>query len=93
MKILIDGRALQTYSAFRGIGRYTRQLIDIFKNDRTFHFLFFNEKNYRPELERKLFLNSPTRKELEVLHGGAEPEPPSAFQHSNALQEERMVIG
>lgn len=61
MKILIDCRSLQTYSAFRGIGRYTRQLIDIFRNDRLFHFLFFNAKHYRPELERKIFLNSPRR--------------------------------
>jgi glycosyltransferase involved in cell wall biosynthesis len=61
MKILIDGRAMQTYSAFRGIGRYVNQLIDLFHFESSFHFLFFREDNYRPELERKLFLKAPRR--------------------------------
>jgi len=61
MKILIDGRALQTYSAFRGIGRYVNQLIDIFHDEASHYYLFFKEENYRPDLERKLFLKAPRR--------------------------------
>lgn len=61
MKILIDGRAMQTYSAFRGIGRYINQLIDMFHNEASHYFLFFKEENYRPDLERKLILKAPRR--------------------------------
>ena len=61
MRFAIDGRALQTYSAFRGIGRHVRQLIDVFRGDPRCHFIFFSEQGFRPRLERKLFLKAPRR--------------------------------
>ncbi|MCK4836500.1 MAG: glycosyltransferase family 4 protein [Candidatus Aminicenantes bacterium] len=61
MKTLIDCRPLQTYSAFRGIGRYARQLIHGFNEDEWAYFLFFSEKGYWPELKRKVFIRSPRR--------------------------------
>jgi glycosyltransferase involved in cell wall biosynthesis len=61
MKILIDCRNLQTYSAFRGIGRYTRQLIRVCRDDPGCFFLFFNEKNRKNETEREVFIKSPRR--------------------------------
>ncbi len=44
--ILIDGRPLQTYSRYRGIGRYTQSLIETFKNNNQFSFLFFKDYDY-----------------------------------------------
>ncbi len=44
--ILIDGRPLQTYSKYRGIGRYTKSLIETFENYNQFFFLFFKNHDY-----------------------------------------------
>lgn len=57
--ILIDGRPLQTYSRFRGIGRYTKSLIDTFKNDERFFFLFFRGNDLN--LKNSVFINSPKK--------------------------------
>ncbi len=57
--ILIDGRPLQTYSRFRGIGRYTKSLIDTFKNDERFFFLFFRGNNLN--LKNSVSINSPKK--------------------------------
>ncbi len=62
MKILIDARALQTYSAFRGIGRYIRHIIrSVGSEDDDCGFLFFKEKKQRPETDRAVFTSSPRR--------------------------------
>jgi glycosyltransferase involved in cell wall biosynthesis len=61
MKILIDCRPLQTDSAYRGIGRYVRQLIHGFSGDSWAHFLFFHEKGVLPGIKSKLFIRSPRR--------------------------------
>lgn len=61
MKILIDCRCLQTYSAYRGIGRYTRQLIRVCRDDPRCFFLFFDEKNREAMLPRELTIRSPRR--------------------------------
>ncbi len=57
--ILIDGRPLQTYSKFRGIGRYTNSLIEAFKNDKRFFFLFFRDSNLN--FKNTISINSPKK--------------------------------
>ncbi len=61
MKILIDARPLQTYSKFRGIGRYVRGLIDIFNDDPSYYFLFFKGKNFEKKIINKIVINSPRK--------------------------------
>ncbi len=61
MKILIDARPVQTYSRYRGIGRYVNRIIEIFKNDPDFYFLFFKEKNVNERPENSIFINTPRR--------------------------------
>ena len=83
-KNLIDGRALQTYSKYRGIGRYTRQIIELFKNDNNFKFLFFKGDDIPSDIKNiitikyprklitfsdKIFLNNYLKREnIEVYH-------------------------
>lgn len=40
MRTLVDGRPLQTYSAYRGIGRYVRHIKRMFGRDERVGFLF-----------------------------------------------------
>lgn len=61
MKILIDGRALQTYSRYRGIGRYVNQLLDIFGKDPRFTFLFFKNKEIPGSSNHTILINSPSK--------------------------------
>jgi len=61
MKILIDSRPLQTYSAFRGIGRYTEQILNIFKNNNNFYFLFFKGDDYVKSIKNKIIVNHPRK--------------------------------
>jgi len=60
--ILIDSRALQTYSYYRGIGDYIKKLINIYNNERDFYFLLFSRRN-EPEIKinNKMLINSFTR--------------------------------
>ncbi len=83
-KILIDARALQTYSKYRGIGRYARQTIDIFKEDKRFNFLFFEGDDIPSDIKNivtvnysrkfitltdKFFLNNYLKKEkIDIYH-------------------------
>ncbi|MEN8154153.1 MAG: glycosyltransferase family 1 protein [Acidobacteriota bacterium] len=61
MKILIDARPLQTYSRYRGIGRYVNQIIEIFKNDPDFYFLFFKGEDIDKRSKNRIFIKTPRR--------------------------------
>lgn len=61
MKILIDARPLQTYSRYRGIGRYVDTLVDLFQNHDEFHFLFFRGDDIDERPENKIIIPSPRR--------------------------------
>ncbi len=60
--ILIDSRALQTYSYYRGIGDYIKKLIDIYDNKRDYYFLLFSRRN-EPDIKinNKMLIDSFTR--------------------------------
>ncbi len=61
MKLLIDGRPLQTYSAFRGIGRYVNHLARAFGRDERAGFLFFRGQDSFPGIANKVFTAMPRR--------------------------------
>ena len=61
MKTLVDGRALQTYSACRGIGRYVRHITRIFGRDERAGFLFFREDDISSTVASPVFTDSPRR--------------------------------
>ncbi len=61
MKILIDARPLQTYSRFRGIGRYVDQIIEIFKNEGDVYFLFFNGDDIDKRSQNRIIIKTPRR--------------------------------
>jgi glycosyltransferase involved in cell wall biosynthesis len=91
-KILIDGRALQTYSKYRGIGRYTKQIIELFKDNDDFVFLFFGGNDIPSDINNtikikyprklitfsdKIFLNNYLRREnIGVYHSPVYGLPP-----------------
>ncbi len=55
MQIIIDGRPLQTYSAFRGIGRYVRNIVHTFGRDERAGFLFFRGNDVPPDSSQTRF--------------------------------------
>ncbi len=57
--ILIDGRPLQTFSKYRGIGRFTKGILDSFREHNKFYFLFF--KNPPLTLKNIVEISSPKR--------------------------------
>ncbi len=57
-RIFIDARPIQTYSRFRGIGRYVNNLKKVFFNDENVKFLYFYEKK---QIKKALFIKSPKR--------------------------------
>jgi len=59
MQIIIDGRPLQTFSAFRGIGRYVRNIVQTFGCDERTGFLFFQGNDTLPGSAQKVFTPSP----------------------------------
>lgn len=61
MKLLIDGRPLQTYSAFRGIGRYVNHVARAFGQDERAGFLFFRGRDAFPGIADKVFTAMPRR--------------------------------
>jgi glycosyltransferase involved in cell wall biosynthesis len=61
MQVIIDGRPLQTYSAFRGIGRYVRNIVQIFGRDERAGFLFFRGAGVPPGIGNKIFSAAPRR--------------------------------
>lgn len=61
MKILVDARPLQTYSRYRGIGRYVNQIIESFKNDPDFYFLFFRGEDVDERSNNRILINAPRR--------------------------------
>lgn len=61
MKILIDARPLQTYSRFRGIGRYVKLLIEVFGDNTNFYFFFFKGEKTGLKIKNKIIINSPKR--------------------------------
>jgi glycosyltransferase involved in cell wall biosynthesis len=61
MSTLVDGRPLQTYSAYRGIGRYVRHIARIFGPDDRVGFLFFREDNLSANVSTPVFTASPRR--------------------------------
>ena len=61
MNVLIDGRPLQTYSAYRGIGRYVTHIAEIFGRDDRVGFLFFKEDNVSADVATPVFTSSPRR--------------------------------
>ena len=61
MKILIDGRPLQTASVFRGIGRYVRNIAQLFDNDARCKTLFFRGAGVPPGSAGNVFTPSPRR--------------------------------
>jgi glycosyltransferase involved in cell wall biosynthesis len=61
MRILIDGRPLQTPSAFRGIGRYVGHIIRAFGQDSRCPFLFFRGNDAPEGIAGGIFTASPRR--------------------------------
>jgi len=61
MKILIDARPLQTYSRFRGIGRYVDQIIELFKNNKDIYFLFFDGTDIDKRSHNRIIIKTPRR--------------------------------
>jgi len=61
MQIIIDGRPLQTYSAFRGIGRYVRNIVQTFDRDERAGFLFFRGDGVPSGIGNKIFSAAPRR--------------------------------
>ncbi|HUU04616.1 MAG TPA: glycosyltransferase family 1 protein [Patescibacteria group bacterium] len=61
MQIIIDGRPLQTYSAFRGIGRYVRNIVQTFGRDERAAFLYFRGNDTLPASAQKVFTAAPRR--------------------------------
>jgi glycosyltransferase involved in cell wall biosynthesis len=61
MSLLIDGRPLQTYSIYRGIGRYVNHIAEIFGHDDRVGFLFFREKTVPAAVATPVFTSSPRR--------------------------------
>jgi len=61
MKILIDARPLQTYSRFRGIGRYVNELIHVFKDHPDVYFLFFSGNVGDPRPGNVITVSMPRR--------------------------------
>jgi glycosyltransferase involved in cell wall biosynthesis len=61
MRVLIDGRPLQTYSAFRGIGRYVSHVARAFGSDERAGFLFFRGRDGFPGIANKAFTAMPRR--------------------------------
>ncbi|MBE0664552.1 MAG: glycosyltransferase family 4 protein [Candidatus Aminicenantes bacterium] len=61
MQIIIDGRPLQTYSAFRGIGRYVRNIAQTFDRDERAAFLYFRGNDALPDSNQKIFSALPRR--------------------------------
>lgn len=59
MQIIIDGRPLQTYSAFRGIGRYVRNIVQTFGRDERAAFLYFRGNDTLPASAQKVFTAAP----------------------------------
>ncbi|MCG2812385.1 MAG: glycosyltransferase, partial [Candidatus Aminicenantes bacterium] len=59
MQIIIDGRPLQTFSAFRGIGRYVRNIVQTFGRDERTAFLYFRGNDTLPASAQKVFTPSP----------------------------------
>ncbi len=61
MNIIIDGRPMQTYSAFRGIGRYVNHVARAFGRDERAGFLFFRDHDRFPGIANKIFTAMPRR--------------------------------
>jgi glycosyltransferase involved in cell wall biosynthesis len=61
MHVIIDGRPLQTYSAFRGIGRYVNHVARAFGRDERAGFLFFRGRDSFPGIANKVFTAMPRR--------------------------------
>lgn len=61
MQIIIDGRPLQTFSAFRGIGRYVRNIAQTFDRDERAGFLFFRGDGVPSGIGNKIFSAAPRR--------------------------------
>ncbi|MFH2107725.1 MAG: glycosyltransferase family 1 protein [Chrysiogenia bacterium] len=61
MQVIIDGRPLQTYSAFRGIGRYVRNIAQTFGSDERAAFLHFRGNDALPASTQKVFTALPRR--------------------------------
>ncbi len=61
MKILIDVRPLQTYSKFRGIGRYTNLLVQLFGSNKDCYFLLFNHDVDKINVKNKIIIKTPRR--------------------------------
>lgn len=61
MRLLIDGRPLQTPSRFRGIGRYVDHVVRAFTGDERCSFLFFRGSDVPGGLGRTVLSDSPRR--------------------------------
>lgn len=61
MRILVDARPLQTYSRYRGIGRYVNQIIELFKNEPDFYFLYFKEDNIDKRPKNRIVMETPRK--------------------------------
>lgn len=61
MRLLIDGRPLQTPSAYRGIGRYVGHIARAFGQDIRCPFLFFQGNDTPTGVTAKVFTSSPRR--------------------------------
>ncbi len=61
MRLLIDGRPLQTASAYRGIGRYVRHIAQMFDGDARCKTLFFRGDDVPPGFAGSVFTPSPRR--------------------------------
>ncbi len=61
MRLLIDGRPLQTPSAHRGIGRYVGHIARAFSADEQYSFLFFRGADVPNSIAAKVLTPSPRR--------------------------------
>ncbi len=61
MRVLIDGRPLQTPSRYRGIGRYVDHVVRAFAGDDRCSFLFFRGRDVPGDAGRTLLSASPRR--------------------------------
>jgi len=61
MRLLIDGRPLQTPSAFRGIGRYVGHIARSFGGDPACPFLFFRGEDVPANIAGRILTASPRR--------------------------------
>ncbi len=90
---MVDGRPLQTYSRFRGIGRYVESIKRAFNGEEFIRFLYFKDKFLD---DGAIYINSPRRFTTVLdeyyLYGFLRKEKPYVF-HSTGYMIPRRING